>query len=202
MTGFDAGWRVISMARAYPQRWRARDIEPSVLLESGFGVSLMTPVDTYLRVTRALKYGILFLVLPFCTLFLFEVFSGRRIHAFQFFLVGLADCIFYLLLLSLSEHIGFWLAYAVAAVACAGLVSLYTVAVLKSRTGWAMLPVLGAGYGFLAVVLSSEDYALLIGACGLFILLAAVMFLTRRVDWFAGRRAAGETENLPSGKNS
>jgi inner membrane protein len=62
--------------------------------------------------------------------------------------------------------------------------------------------VLGAGYGFLAVVLSSEDYALLIGACGLFLLLAAVMFLTRRVDWFAGRRAAGETENLPSGKNS
>ena len=145
-----------STPRGASFRWRAHTpalegagIEPSAVLESGFGVSLMTPVDTYLKVTRALKYGILFLVLPFCTLFLFEVFSGPRIHPFQFLLVGLADCIFYLLLLSLSEHIGFWPAYAVAAIACGGLVSLYTVAALKSRTGWTMLPVLGAGYGFL-----------------------------------------------------
>jgi inner membrane protein len=194
-TGFDASWRIISMARAYPQRWKAREIEPSTVRESGFGVSLMTPVDTYLKVTRALKYGILFLVLPFCTLFLFEVFSGRRIHPFQFLLVGLADCIFYLLLLSLSEHMGFGFAYAVAAIACAGLVTLYSVAALKSRAGWTMLPVLGAGYAFLAVVLSSEDYALLIGACGLFILLATVMFLTRRVDWFQ----AGHEKTLDAG---
>ncbi|HVO40462.1 MAG TPA: cell envelope integrity protein CreD [Spirochaetia bacterium] len=182
--GFDAQWRVISMARAYPQRWRGAEIEPQSVLGTGFGVSLMTPVDTYLKTTRALKYGLLFLFLPFGTLFLFEVFSGRRIHPLQYLLIGLADCIFYLLLLSLAEHIGFALAYAAASAACAALVTLYTVAVVKRSTGIVMLPVLAAAYGFLAVVLNSEDFALLIGAVGLFALLGIVMYLTRKVDWY------------------
>ena len=187
--GFDAEWRVISMARPYPQQWSDGEVEPQVLVSSGFGVGLMTPVDTYLKVTRALKYGLLFLVLPFCTFFLFEVFSRRRIHPLQFLLVGLADCVFYLLLLSLAEHVSFGIAYAVAATACAGLVTLYAMAVVKSTAGMVMLPVLGAAYGFLALVLSSEDNALVMGAVGLFLLLAAVMFLTRRVDWYKSDRA-------------
>ena len=187
--GFDSEWRVISMARPYPQRWTDGEVEPQVLLSSGFGVGLMTPVDTYLKVTRALKYGLLFLVLPFCTLFLFEVFSRRRIHPLQYLLVGLADCVFYLLLLSLAEHVSFGIAYAIAAAACAGLVTLYAMAVVKSTAGVVMLPVLGAAYGFLALVLSSEDNALVLGAVGLFLLLGAVMFLTRRVDWYKSDRA-------------
>lgn len=191
--GFDAEWRVISMARAYPQRWTDGDVEPQALVSTGFGVSLMTPVDTYLKVTRALKYGILFLVLPFCTLFLFEVFSRRRIHPLQYLLVGLADCVFYLLLLSLAEHLSFELAYGLAAAACSGLVTLYAVAVVRSRTGIVMLPVLGAAYGFLALVLSSEDNALLMGAIGLFLLLGTVMFLTRRVDWYRRDRSGSPT---------
>ncbi|MGD0783322.1 MAG: inner membrane CreD family protein, partial [Candidatus Aminicenantales bacterium] len=144
----------------------------------------MTPADTYQKVTRSLKYGLLFLFLPFGTLFLFEIFSGRRVHPLQYLLVGLADCIFYLLLLSLAEHIGFGLAYGAASAACAALVTLYTTAVVKTRSGIVMLPVLAAAYGFLAVVLHSEDFALLIGALGLFILLGTVMFLTRKVDWY------------------
>ena len=156
----------------------------------------MTPVDTYLKVTRALKYGLLFLVLPFCTLFLFEVFSRRRIHFLQYLLVGLADCVFYLLLLSLAEHVSFGAAYAIAAAACAGLVTLYAIAVVKSATGIVMLPVLGAAYGFLALVLSSEDNALMLGAVGLFLLLGTVMFLTRGVDWYRSDREGAST--LPS----
>jgi inner membrane protein len=192
--GFDAEWRVISMARPYPQRWTDGEVEPQVVAASGFGVSLMTPVDTYQKVTRALKYGLLFLVLPFCTLFFFEVFSRRRIHPLQYLLVGLADCVFYLLLLSLAEHVSFTIAYAIAAGACTGLVTAYAVAVVKSRTGILMLPVLGTAYGFLALVLSSEDNALMLGAVGLFLLLGAVMFLTRRVDWY--RSESGESPML------
>ncbi len=186
--GFDAQWRVISMARPYPQRWRGGDIDPQSILASGFAVSLMSPVDTYGKVTRALKYGLLFLFLPFGTLFLFEVFSRQKIHPLQYLLVGLADCIFYLLLLSLAEHISFGVSYGVASAACAALITLYTIAVVKSARGIVMLPVLAAAYGFLAVVLYSEDNALFIGTLGLFLLLSAVMYLTRKVDWYARDR--------------
>lgn len=182
--GFDAEWHVISMTRAYPQRWSDGEVEPQSLVGTGFGVSLMTPVDTYQKVTRALKYGLLFLVLPFGTFFLFEVLWRHRIHPLQYLLVGLADCVFYLLLLSLAEHVSFGLAYAVSAAACAGMVALYAAAVAGIRTGIVMLPVLGAAYGYLAVVLSAEDSALLLGAVCLFLLLGVVMFLTRRVNWY------------------
>lgn len=184
--GFDAAWKVISLARAYPQRWRAGEVEPGVMLSSGFGVSLMTPVDSYLKVTRALKYGILFLFLPFLTLFLFEVFSSRKIHPLQYLFVGVADCVFYLLLLSFSEHAGFDLSYCLAASASAALITTYTCAIVKSlKKGILILPVLTAADAFLFVVLRSEDYALLIGAIGLFLILGAVMMMTRKVDWYS-----------------
>ena len=182
--GFEAQWHVISMTRAYPQRWQGAEIEPQALLSTAFGVGLMTPVDTYQKVTRALKYGLLFLFLPFCTLFLFEIFSRQRIHPLQYLLVGLGDCIFYLLLLSLAEHMSFGAAYGIAAASCALLVTFYTIAVVKSGRGALMAPVVGAAYGFLAVVLYSEDNALLIGSLGLFLLLSAVMYMTRKVDWY------------------
>lgn len=184
--GFDAAWKVISLARAYPQRWRAGEVEPGVVLSSGFGVSLMTPVDSYLKVTRALKYGILFLFLPFLTLFLFEVFSSRKIHPLQYLFVGVADCVFYLLLLSFSEHAGFDLSYWLAASASAALITTYMCAIVKSlKKGILILPVLTAADAFLFVVLRSEDYALLIGAIGLFLILGAVMMMTRKVDWYS-----------------
>ncbi|HTP57469.1 MAG TPA: cell envelope integrity protein CreD, partial [Spirochaetia bacterium] len=180
--GFSAEWRVISMARAYPQRWKAGEIAPETLRASAFSVSLMTPVDTYLKVTRALKYGLLFLFLPFFTLFLFEIFSARRIHPLQYLFVGFADCVFYFLLLSFSEHIPFALAYGIASICSTGLITAYTAAIVRSwKKGFVMLPVLGAAYGFLAVVLDSEDYALLFGSIGLFLVLAVVMLLTRKV---------------------
>ncbi len=191
--GFDASWKVISLARPFPQRWREGEIEPGTVLGSEFAVSLMTPVDSYLKVTRALKYGILFLFLPFLTLFLFEVFSARRIHPLQYLFVGLADCVFYLLLLSISEHAGFDLAYWLAAGASTAMITAYTCAVVKSvRQGLLILPVLAGADAFLFVVLRSEDWALLIGSLGLFLILGGVMALTRRVDWYGvGQRPAG-----------
>ena len=198
--GFDASWKVISLARPFPQRWRAGEIDPGTVLGSEFGVSLMTPVDSYLKVSRALKYGILFLFLPFLTLFLFEVFSGRRIHPLQYLFVGLADCVFYLLLLSISEHAGFDLAYWLAAGASTAMITTYTCAVVKSaRQGLLILPVLAAADAFLFVVLRSEDWALLIGSLGLFVILGGVMALTRRVDWYrVGQRTAGPAATGPA----
>ncbi len=204
--GFDAEWKVISMARAYPQRWVGGEIPLETMRASAFSVSLMTPVDTYLKVTRALKYGLLFLFLPFFTLFLFEVFSTQRIHPLQYLFVGFADCIFYFLLLSLSEHIAFGLAYGIASVCSTGLITAYTAAIVRSwKKGVVMLPVLGAAYGFLAVVLNSEDYALLFGSIGLFVILAVVMLLTRRVDWYrpgfrGPRHGALEQAAAPKGE--
>ncbi len=197
--GFDAAWKVISLARAYPQRWRAGEVEPGAILSSGFGVSLMTPVDSYQKVTRALKYGILFLFLPFLTLFLFEVFSGRRIHPLQYLFVGVADCVFYLLVLSLSEHAGFDLAYWLAASSSAALITGYTCAIVQSmKRGILILPVLAATDAFLFVVLRSEDYALLIGAVGLFLILAAAMMMTRKVDWYrVGQRPQEDVVQSP-----
>ncbi len=188
--GFEASWNILSLARIYPQRWLPGEIQAATILGSGFGVNLMNTVDSYMKVTRAAKYGVLFLILPFLTLFLFEVYSGRKIHPLQYLFVGFAECVFYLLLLSLSEHLGFWPAYLAAAGASAALITVYTCAISGgAKKGIAILPVLAAAYAFLALVLQSEDYALLVGSLGLFLILAAVMMLTRKLDWYTvGRK--------------
>ena len=196
--GFDASWKILSLARIYPQRWHAGELDAGTLLRSAFGVNLMTTVDSYMKVTRAAKYGILFLLLPFLTLFLFEVFAARRIHPLQYLFIGFSECVFYLLLLSLSEHISFWPAYIAASAASTGLITAYTCAVMKSwKRGIAILPVLATAYLFLALVLQSEDYALLVGSLGLFIILAAVMMLTRGIDWYRIGRKPQKTDALP-----
>jgi inner membrane protein len=183
--GFTAAWKVPSMARPFPQAWRGAEVQPEVLYASSFGASLMAPVDVYQKVTRSVKYGALFLLLPFLVFFLFEVLGGLRVHPLQYLLVGLAECLFYLLLLSLAEHLPFVAAYLAAAGAATLMVSLYASAVLRSwRRGILLVPALAAAYGFLYATLQSEDYALLIGSVGLFAILGLVMVLTRSVDWY------------------
>jgi inner membrane protein len=183
--GFAASWKVPSMARPFPQAWKAGEVEPGVLLEASFWTGLMTPVDVYQKVTRSVKYGALFLLLPFLVFFLFEVLGGLRVHPLQYLLVGFAECLFYLLLLSLAEHLPFVAAYLAAAGAATLMVTLYASAVLHSwRRGLLLAPSLAAAYGFLYATLQSEDFALLIGSVGLFAILGLVMILTRRVDWY------------------
>jgi inner membrane protein len=150
------------------------------------GFSLADPVDHYLKSERALKYALLFVGLGFAAFFLFEVLKRIDVHPVQYGLVGLALAVFYLLLLSLSEHIGFAAAYAVSTLACVGLLGCYVSAVLGgARRGLAFGGGLGALYGLLYVLLGSEDYALLLGSVLVFGLLSAVMLLTRGVDWNA-----------------
>jgi inner membrane protein len=192
-SGFQAEWYVVSLSRGYPQAWREGEVRPQALQASRFGVDLMVPVDTYQKVLRSVKYGILFVLLPFLVFFLFEVFSGRKVHAMQYLLVGFAECLFYLLLLSVSEHLGFAWTYLLAALATLGLIAFYAgFALGDRRRGLLLAPVLAAAYAFLYAALQSEDYALLIGTLGLFVILAGLMILTRKVDWYRpGGRIAG-----------
>jgi inner membrane protein len=135
---------------------------------------------------RAAKYAVLIIGLTFVAYFLFELFAALRLHALQYLLIGMANCVFYLLLLALSEQIGFAYAYLASATAATTLIAMYSAAVLRSL--WRAVPVAGllaALYGYLYVTLRAEDYALLFGALGLFVVLAAFMYLTRRVDWFS-----------------
>jgi inner membrane protein len=155
-----------------------------------FGVSFVDPVDQYLKSERATKYAFLFIGLTFAGFFLTEVLRRCSVHPVQYALVGLALAMFFLLLLSFSEHIGFVAAYIVSAAACAGLIAFYVAYVLRSRAQGAAFGIALAGlYALLYGILSSEDYALLMGSLLVFALLAAVMVLTRRVQWGAGRGA-------------
>lgn len=181
---FTADWRVLHLNRNYPQHWRSDGDRPNVDA-STFGVRLLVPVNEYQKTMRAAKYALLPLTLTFLIFFFVEVLNRRRIHPFQYILVGLALVIFYVLLLALSEQLPFDAAYALASLVTVGLVTAYAAASFRQRrlTG-ATAGVLAVMYGFLFVVLQLQDYALLVGSLGLVVLLGAVMFLSRNVDWY------------------
>ncbi|NWA01950.1 cell envelope integrity protein CreD [Pseudomonas gingeri] len=150
-----------------------------------FGVSFIEPVDQYLKSDRAIKYALLFIALTFAGFFLFEVLKRLAVHPIQYALVGAALAFFYLLLLSLSEHLGFGLAYVLSAGACVGLIGFYVCHVLRSLShGLGFAAALAALYGLLYGLLSAEDYALLMGSLLLFGLLGVFMVLTRKLDWY------------------
>lgn len=182
--GFSAAWQVLDLNRNYPQIWVEKGPERAVF-SSAFGVNLFTPVDIYTQTTRAAKYMIMFIGLTFLVFFLVEVFSSKKIHPIQYLLVGFSLCLFYLLLLSLSEHINFSLAYLLASLSVVLLIGAYVRSALEKK----VIPLITVGmltllYGFLYILLQNQDYALLIGSVGLFLILAAVMYLTRNVNWY------------------
>lgn len=212
--GFDAQWKVLDVNRHYPQQWKDlnyRFKSPSYADEydeygnklkpakeegdAAFGVRFVLPVDEYLKNDRAVKYAILTIGLTFLIYFFFETLRHFNIHPFQYLLVGLALTVFYLLLLSLSEQFGFDAAYGIAAAATIGLIAFYSASVLKiKRLVIQLALLLCAIYGFIFVVLQLEDYALLAGSIGIFIALAAVMYYSRKVDWYnLGGTAEGDT---------
>jgi inner membrane protein len=143
------------------------------------------PVDIYQRTTRAVKYGGLFIALSFLTLFLVEALQRRPIHPIQYGLMGLGLSVFYLLLLALSEHLGFLAAYVIAAIALCVLMGTYLAGALRgARSGVTAAGILAGTYALLYLLVTSESYALLAGSIALFALLATVMLLTRRLDWY------------------
>jgi inner membrane protein len=188
--GFSATWKISYYGRDYPQSWTSRAgnerFNTLAVTNSRFGAQFLSILDAYRYVERSIKYGVLFLVLVFTTFFLFEMTARQKIHPFQYLMVGAALCIFYLLLLSVSEFIGFSLAYLIAAIASTVLITWYCRFFLGGGMRTLMI---GAGlagvYTFLYITLRQQDYALLMGAIALFIVLAVVMYVTRKVDWYA-----------------
>ncbi|HPA77232.1 MAG TPA: cell envelope integrity protein CreD [Kiritimatiellia bacterium] len=180
--GFTAGWHVLSLNRNYPQTWKDKKYD---ITSSSFGVTLVIPADAYQKAERTVKYAALFIVLTFLTLFFSEVMNRIRIHPLQYLLVGLALIIFYSLLISIAEHLGFAKGYLIASAATIGLITGYARSVLQKRSLALMVgSLLALLYVYLYVLLQLGDYALLFGSIGLFLILAAVMFLTRRINWY------------------
>jgi inner membrane protein len=188
--GFDATWKVSYYGRDYTQRWTSRSgnerFTTLAVTNSLFGAQFLSVLDAYRYVERSIKYGVLFFVLVFTTFFLFEITARQKIHPLQYLMVGAALCLFYLALLSASEFIGFTAAYAIATIAATGLITWYCSHFLG---GGARTLMIGGGllgvYTFLYITLRQQDYALLMGTVALFILLAIVMWVTRKLDWYA-----------------
>ena len=189
-SGFTAEWNVPYYGRSFPTSWSLNTINRDQLHAatdaSAFGVALLRPVDIYQQAERAVKYAALFIVLTFVIAFLWEIIHGAPVHPVQYVFIGFALCVFYLLLLALSEHVGFDVAYVVAAAANVGLIAWYWSWVIRGgpRHGLMMAGALSALYGYLYLLLRQEDHALLGGALGLFVMLALVMYLTRRINWY------------------
>lgn len=181
--GFKAEWIVPHLARSVPQSFVLPDYSFVSLDTAAFGVRFYDPINHYQLVDRALKFAVLFVVFVFIVAFLMELLSGRRVHLVQYFFIGLAQVVFYLLILSLAEHLGFERAYGAAAAATILLIAIYGAFALGVLRGILLLFVLCLVYGLLYLLLRLEDYALLAGSLAVFLLLAITMFATRRVDW-------------------
>ncbi len=186
--GFSASWTSGESARALPAALFQNESNSVKAMETSFGLEYYVPTDVYQKTHRALRYGVLFLLIPFAGLFLLESILKFKIHPIQYALIGAADLIFYLLLLSVSEHIPFYGAYLASATAVTALIGVYARGAFRAeRKALLIAPIIAVQYGYLFFALESEDYALLIGAVGLFLILAVVMILTRGFDWYEAR---------------
>jgi len=181
-----ASWNLLGLNRPFGNQWMVGDLPMQQIQMSGFGMRLETPVDIYQRSERAVKYGFLFISLTFFTLFLFEVTTSRPLHPVPYVLTGAALAVFYLVLLALSEYLSFSAAFATAAGLLVGIVTPYTAAVLGRRVhGLLMGVMLGVTYGLLYVLVSAQHAALLLGSLSLLTAIASLMYLTRKIDWYA-----------------
>jgi inner membrane protein len=191
--GFNATWTVPFVARGVPVEGDRETL--GRLGGTSLGVTFVEPANPYQSVSRSLKYAPLFIGLVFLAYFLFEATTGRRVHPAQYILVGMAQVIFYMLLLSIAEHTGFDAAFALAAAATVGLISAYAGWTFDSRAqGVRALVAFTFLYGLIYVLMRLEDYALLVGALSSFAAIAAVMYFTRKVDWYG--IAGNETRDI------
>lgn len=221
--GFSANWKVLHLNRPIPQSWvgdapasneHSREgrfdsyahkhdstrspgfaTPNNALGDAAFGLRFHLPTDVYQKTERMAKYAILFLAFAFAAFFFSEIVRKLRVHPVQYLFVGFSILVFYLLLLSLSEHVGFDAAYGFSTAGIVLLVGGYAKTILNSaRLGATVASVLIILYGYLYVTLQLESYSLLMGSLGLFGALAAAMYLTRNIDWYAIR---AHTDNSP-----
>jgi inner membrane protein len=202
--GFTARWEVLQLNRNYPQQG-AGDFLPKNNATSSlngmyelerydnftdfgdrFGLRLLLPVDEYKKTYRSTNFAYLFIFITFLAYFFIEVLNKRKVHPIQYLLIGAAILLFYILLLSISEHLSFNISYWISATAIIGLISLYSWFILRNIKLTGLIGgMLGILYLFFFSLLQLQDYALLFGSIGLFLILAVIMYLTRNVDWYA-----------------
>ena len=180
--GFSADWNITHLNRNFPLEW----VGPIHEIESeAFGVDMILEIDHYQKSERSSKYGLLFIVFTFMVLIFIELSTDKRVHIFNYFLVSLALVLFFSLLNSLSEHIGFNPAYIIASIATIFLITAFTGSIMKSRKAYFITGGLLSGlYLFLFFLLALNEYAYLAGNIGLFIGLASVMWITSRTEIF------------------
>jgi inner membrane protein len=182
--GFTARWSIPYLGRNVAQAWTRAQDQGAALTRTVFGLNLLETVDAYRMAERSLKYATLFLFMTLVAVWIAEVLAGIAVHPIQSLLLCTALCMFYLLELSLSEHLGFTVAYLIASVAVTVMIGAYgRVALGAWRRALGLATGVAALYAYLYVVLSNEDAALLVGSLGLFVALALVMYVTRRVNW-------------------
>lgn len=201
--GFSATYKILELNRNYPQFWVGdRNIEN--IQQSAFGVNLLLPVNDYQKAMRSVKYALLAISLTFLTFFLIEIFNEKEVHPFQYILVGLALCLFYTLLVSISEYANFNIAYIISSISVITIIGLYTKSILNDIKQTAVLVlILCLTYTFVYITLQVQDYALLIGSVALTAILAFTMYITRNINWYelsAGRtsEASADIESLNS----
>lgn len=183
--GFIAKWSVNHLAAGIPLSWRTGDFNLDPSLMDRIGVGLVEPGDVHQQTDRIVKYALLIVALTFGTIFVVGLLKRDRVHLVQYLLIGAALALFYLLLLSLAEQMPFAGAYAIASALDIAIVGIYAGATINRLIGWVTGLLLAALHGYMYVLLQMESYALLAGTLGLFVLLIATMFITRRIDWFS-----------------
>jgi len=180
--GFAATWKVLHFNRPFAQQWKG---EGETLRGGDFGVRLLIPVDQYQKSIRTSKYSILIILLTFVALFLVEITQKIRIHPFQYILIGSALIIYYTLLLSFSEHVGYNIAYAVSSVLTVALITLYSMSFLRQgKLSVIFSMVLTTFYAFIFVIILQQDFSLLLGSLGLFLIIGVLMYFSRNVNWY------------------
>ncbi|MFL5787392.1 MAG: cell envelope integrity protein CreD [Flavisolibacter sp.] len=194
-SGFSATWRSLAHKRRFPQEWKddAFYINPAMafqdntgnnIINGSFGADLFIPVNAYQQTMRSVKYAVLCILLTFAAFFLIETTNKKFIHPFQYGLIGLALVLFYTLLLSFSEYIGFNYAYLVSSIATIGLIGWFVRSILtSSRLSILLAFILTIIYGYIFTILQLQDYSLLLGSIGLFITLAIIMHFSKKIQW-------------------
>lgn len=184
--GFGAKWHMLYYNRPFPQQWVNDDtILTSKTAKNGtVGVKLQLPIDQYRKVLRTTKYATLIILLTFVSLFLTELIKKENIHLFNYVLIGAAMVVYYTLLLSFSEQIGYNLAYLISSVSTITLIAVFTASLLKNRNVAALFAfILSIFYGFIFIIIQLEDLSLLFGSIALFIIVALLMYFSRKINW-------------------
>ncbi|MDP6746236.1 MAG: cell envelope integrity protein CreD [Candidatus Poribacteria bacterium] len=181
--GFSADWNILHLNRNFPQFWEGNQYKVS---DAYFGLKLLITADIYQKTIRISRYALMFIVFTFSAFFLSEIINKKRVHPIQYILIGLAIILFYVLLLSISEHLNFDFAYILSAAAITTIITGYSESILKNnRFTLTVCGILVILYAYLYIAIQLEDYALIMGSIGLLIVLTTVMYITRKIDWYS-----------------